>query len=106
MFLLAGKRFWLAMSNPPAGGNPMLPAITLSAEEQDDLRRLARRASGWVAERLHYVRLFARGHSVAEIAARYDVDPRTVSTWLAHYQEGGVAALADAPRSQGCSVLD
>ena len=73
--------------------------ITLTAAEQKELQRTARRSPGWVCERLHYVRLFARGLPVAAIALLYQVDERTVSTWLERYQEGGGAALADHPRS-------
>ena len=77
----------------------MVTPIPLTPEELAELQRLARRSSGRVGERLHYVRLFARGHQPAEIAALYDVDERTVVTWLERFRAGGAAALTDRPRS-------
>jgi transposase len=77
----------------------MSPPIPLTPEEQKNLRRQARRAIGRVAERIQYVLLFARGHSVEAIASLYQVDPRTVSTWLQRYREAGVEGLDDRPRS-------
>lgn len=77
----------------------MLEPISLTSAEQKDLRRQARRALGRVAERIHYVLLFARGYDVDEIAALYVVDARTVTAWLIRYREGGLGALDDLPRS-------
>jgi transposase len=73
--------------------------IVLSSEQARDLRRESRRAVGRVAERIHYVLLFARGYPLTQIAALYQVDERTVATWLARYREAGVDGLADRPRS-------
>jgi transposase len=73
--------------------------IVLTPEQARDLRRQSRRAVGRVAERIHYVLLFARGYSLKEIAALYQVDERTVATWLARYHEVGVGGLDDLPRS-------
>jgi transposase len=52
-----------------------------------------------VSERIHYVLLFSRGYAIQEIATLYQVDERTVSEWLQRYQEQGVPALDDLPRS-------
>lgn len=73
--------------------------LELTPEEQRALRRQARRAVGRVSERIHYVLLHARGYAPAQIAALYQVDERTVTTWLARYHTGGVEALDDRPRS-------
>jgi transposase len=73
--------------------------LVLTAAQLKELQRTARRSAGWVCERIHYVRLFARGYDPAEIAELYQVDVRTVETWLERYREGGVGALADHPRS-------
>jgi transposase len=76
----------------------VIEPIPLSTAEQQALRRQARRAIGRISERIHYVLLFARGHSIEAIAALYEVDGRTVSTWLRRYREGGIGALDDLPR--------
>lgn len=73
--------------------------IILTALQRKELRRLARRAVGRVAERIHYVLLVSRGISLEAIALLYEVDVRTVSTWLARFREAGVEGLDDLPRS-------
>jgi transposase len=73
--------------------------LVLTTTQLKELQRTARQSAGWVCERLHYVRLFARGYDLAEIAELYQVDVRTVETWLERYREGGVGALADRPRN-------
>lgn len=83
----------------PGGVLPPVDPIDLTPTQLKDLHRTARRSSGWIGERIHYVRLFALGYEVAEIAALYQVDERTVVTWIERYREGGTAALADRPRS-------
>lgn len=83
---------------PLGGGFPVLP-ITLTPEELKTLRRQQRRAVGRVAERIHYVLLVARGYPIDQIAVLYQVDDRTVLTWLERFRSGGVEALDDLPRS-------
>lgn len=73
--------------------------ITLSAEDFKRLRLQARRSVGRVSERIHYVLLFSRGYPLSQISTLYQVDERTVSTWLQRYQESGVQGLDDLPRS-------
>jgi transposase len=73
--------------------------LRLTPEEHKDLRRQQRRAVGRVAERIHYVLLFARGYPLDQIASLYEVDERTVASWLQRYQEHGVRGLDDLPRS-------
>lgn len=71
----------------------------LAPEERKELRRHARRAIGRVAERIHYVLLRSRDYLPAQIADLYQVDERTVITWLERYQTHGLAGLDDRPRS-------
>jgi transposase len=75
------------------------PPIELTPEQRKSLRRQQRRAIGRVAERIHYVLLFARGYPVSQIASLYLVDERTVVTWLERYHTLGVGGLDDLPRS-------
>jgi transposase len=77
----------------------MVAPLLLTSEEQKALRRHARRAIGRVAERIHYVLLFARGYPVEQIAALYQVDLRTVFAWLERFRDAGVEGLDDRPRS-------
>jgi transposase len=71
----------------------------LTPDERKALRRQARRAVGRVAERIHYVLLRSRDYSPTQIADLYQVDERTVTTWLERYQTDGLAGLDDRPRS-------
>jgi transposase len=73
--------------------------LELNHTEQLDLQRQARRAVGRVSERMHFVLLSAQGYSPPEIGDLMGYDAATVRTWLGAYRGGGVAALADAPRS-------
>jgi transposase len=73
--------------------------IKLSEADYKHLRLQARRAIGRVSERIHYVLLFARGYETGQIAKLYQVDERTVTTWIERFREGGVAGLNDHPRS-------
>ncbi len=73
--------------------------ITLTPEEYKRLRLQARRSLGRVAERIQYVLLFSRGYTPEQIADLYQVDARTVGTWLERYQQQGQEGLDDLPRS-------
>jgi transposase len=77
----------------------MVLPISLTLEEQQSLRRQQRRAIGRIAERIHYVLLFARGYPIDQIAALYQVDARTVASWLERFRAFGVGGLDDLPRS-------
>jgi transposase len=72
--------------------------IELSETDYKQLRLQARRAIGRVSERIHYVLLFARGYAVDQIAHLYQVDERTVATWIERFRENGGAGLDDYPR--------
>jgi transposase len=52
-----------------------------------------------VRERLEMVKSVALGRSLAEAARWGGRTTRTVTRWLCAFAEGGIAALADAPRS-------
>lgn len=77
----------------------MIASLLLTPEEQKALRRQQRRAIGRVAERIHYVLLFGRGYPIDQIATLYQVDPRTVVSWLERYRRLGLEGLDDLPRS-------
>jgi transposase len=77
----------------------MVLPISLTPDEQKQLRRQQRRTLGRVAERIHYVLLFARGYPIDQIASLYQVDDRTVSTWLERFRASGLEGLDDLPRS-------
>ena len=65
-----------------------------SAEELAGLIRSE--ASAKVARRLTAVRLSLLGHSAAGAAAQVLLSERQVRTWVARYNAGGTAGLADA----------
>jgi transposase len=52
-----------------------------------------------VRERLETVKAASLGHSVAAIAQWVGRSVPTVRLWLRRYRDGGLAALADAPRA-------
>src|SRR6266851_218809 len=81
------------------GGTPMALPLALNPEQRKELRRQARRAVGRVSERIHFVLLRSRGYSLAQIAALYQIEERTVSHWRERYQAEGLAGLEDRPRS-------
>jgi transposase len=59
-----------------------------------------------VRERLEMVKARSMGQEVAGIAAWSKRTVRTVGHWLGRYRAGGVAALADAPRSGRPAAAD
>ncbi len=77
----------------------MASPIALTQQEQKQLRLQARRSIGRVSERIQFVLLFSRGQSSAQIAALYDLDERTVLSWLDRFRQQGAAGLDDRPRS-------
>ena len=89
------------MANLGPEVRPLPDYSQLSREEHRDLYRVARRAPGAMAERIHYVRLAAQGRPEAEIATIFEVDVRTVREWLERYNEGGLEALHDRPDPGG-----
>jgi len=71
----------------------------LNDAQREELRQLARQATGRVSERAHFVLLSDKGKSVPEIAELMDYSAETVYTWLERYRLAGVAGLEDEPRS-------
>jgi transposase len=76
----------------------MVKIAPLGPEQRQALERLRRRAVGRVSQRAPLVLLSARGYSVAQLAAIFDVGADVVRTWLHRYQRAGPAGLADRPR--------
>jgi transposase len=76
----------------------MIKIGPLSAEQRRALVVLRRRAVGRVAMRAQMVLLSAKGYSVAQIAAMFDLGEDRVRRWLRRYQEAGPDGLADRPR--------
>ena len=74
----------------------------MDQEEQNLLvRAYKKEKSGAIKERIHIVCMIKiNGHTVTEAAAQHYCDPHTVTGWLRRYEEGGLAGLADRPRSE------
>jgi transposase len=70
----------------------------LADDQRQALERLRRRAVGRVSQRAHMILLRARGYSVPQIAAIFEVGEDVVRTWLHRYQRAGPAGLDDRPR--------
>jgi transposase len=81
--------------------------ITLSAEQQRELRARTREASlaPSTRDRLEMVRLSAAGWSVPRIARHLGQHEQTVRTWIKAFLLGGFAALANKPRGGKQSAL-
>lgn len=71
----------------------------LEAEEVRELEHLRRQGSSHRERvRAHAVLLSSQGFSLELLASIFFVDRDTVSAWLDRFEEGGVAAVQDAPR--------
>lgn len=75
--------------------------LALPPAERADLERLLRATSTprGIARRARCIVLLADRASYAEVCAGLGVTDRVVARWKQRYQEGGVLALADAPRA-------
>jgi transposase len=82
------------MSTVPAPVLAVTAAQRTAVEEALRRRDLAPR----VRERLEMVKAAALGQERDEIARWTGRTPETVCRWLAAYRDGGITALADAPR--------
>jgi len=73
----------------------------LAEEERVALERLAhsRTAPARLVERARIVWSASQGERAPQIAERLELDPRTVRTWLNRFNEQGLPALEDRPRS-------
>lgn len=73
--------------------------VTLDERQTADLRELHKNGkSHRERQRAQAVLLNARGISLDELAFIFECDRDTVSGWLDLWQEGGLPALADAPK--------
>src|SRR5437868_4163654 len=73
----------------------------LTTEERATIERLtrSRTAPARLVERARLVWHASQGARAPAIAARLGLDGATVRRWLRRFNAGGVAGLADAPRS-------
>ena len=71
----------------------------LSDEQREEVERVWRGgATHRERTRAHAVLLSAQGRMIAELAEILGAERDAVGRWLSHWEEGGVAALCDAPR--------
>ena len=77
------------------------PAIEGAADERAAVEAAVRRRdlAPRGRERLGMVKAAALGHDLAGVAAWSGRTPATVRRWLGRFRDGGIAALADAPRA-------
>ncbi len=77
------------------------PAIEVTSQERTAVEAELRRRDlpPRVRERLEMVKAAALGRDVAAISRWSGRTPATVRRWLARFRDGGIAALADAPRA-------
>ncbi|MDQ3518215.1 MAG: IS630 family transposase [Gemmatimonadota bacterium] len=75
--------------------------LTLTATDRADLDRLVRTRStpAGIARRAHCILALAEGASYAAVRDRLRVTDGFIARWKRRYEEGGVLALADAPRA-------
>lgn len=78
-----------------------IPLRELAPGERAELERLAhaRTAPARLVERARIVLGAARGRPVGEIVRELNVSRPTVSAWVRRFNDGGLAALEDRPRS-------
>ena len=77
--------------------------LVLSDDERAELERLLRQAtlSQAIAKRIRVVLALAAGGSYATVGAALACTDRFIAIWKRRYVEGGLLALADAPRAGG-----
>ena len=74
----------------------------LGPDQQHQLEHLAEHdPARRVRMRAHSLLLSFRGSSIDEIAHIYQVHRNTVSSWIDHWEQGGVNGVPDKPRSGG-----
>src|SRR6478736_2302774 len=97
--------FVLVVVGWAAGGAAMvretvaLPVVTAAGWATVEVALRRRDRAPRVRERLEMVKAAALGQDLAAIMAWSGRGERTVRRWLGAFARGGVAALADAPRS-------
>jgi transposase len=82
--------------------------LTLSPAQQVEVNHWLRRRdlAPRLRERLEMVKAMGLGQAVPQIAQWSGRTERTVRQWLRRYAQGGVAALADAPRAGRPAAAD
>lgn len=83
-----------------------MASLSLTPEQEQELRRLTRTAVGRVAMRAMMVLWRAAGFTTLEIAALLGCERQSVTPWIDRYQTLGVAGLYDEPRSGRPRHLD
>ena len=75
--------------------------VSLTDAERSDLEQLLRATStpSGIARRARCVVMLADGASYADVCAALGVTDRFIARWKQRYLDGGVLALADAPRA-------
>jgi transposase len=81
-------------------GTVPAPMLEVTAAQRTAVEAMLRRRdlAPRLRERLEMVKAAALGQDLAAIARWSGRTPATVCRWLVAYQDGGIAALADAPR--------
>jgi transposase len=80
---------------------------SLSEKQIQELRLTHRNApTHRERQRAHVLLLSAKGYTLNQLADIFDLDRDTLSVWLDVFAQGGVAALADAPKSGRPRKLD
>src|SRR5215212_6616776 len=83
-----------------------LPEVTSEQRGAAEAALRRRDLAPRVRERLEMVKAAGLGQDAASIARWSGRSPRTVRRWLRRFVAGGIAALADAPRSGRPAVAD
>jgi transposase len=79
----------------------------LTTAQQEQLKQLAADdPARRVRMRAHSLLLSAEGLSIDEIARVYQVHRNSVSSWIDHWHQQGVAGLSDKPRPGGPTKLN
>src|SRR6185437_887770 len=81
--------------------DPASSATSVSRAQHAEVVTLLRRRdlTPRFRERLEMVKGLAHGQALATIAGWSGRSPRRIRYWLHRFQQGGVAALTDAPRA-------
>ncbi len=75
--------------------------LSLTVEQQRELDQAmkSKNTSGRYLKRLQSIKLNSRGYAVTTISELLEVHYNSVYNWLKRYEQGGLPALAEKPRS-------
>jgi transposase len=75
--------------------------LSLNVEQQRELEEAmkSKNTSGRYLKRLQSIKLNSRGYAIASISELLEVHYNSVYNWLKRYEQGGLPALAEKPRS-------